>query len=135
MEMKKSKEHQINDLVAEHVFGWKRGDGSMTSDVERWGNIAFPHKWTNAQGRPEESTPDACEDGNVMLDVIDTMREKGVDQGGDGYEIEEMIWTGTSWEVRFQFDLSEERARAWHMPHAVALAALKVQRVDVRKLI
>lgn len=130
MELNRTEKQEINNLVAEHVFGWKRGDGSITSTM---GRPCLLHIWTTDKGRPEEDAPDACGDGNVMLDVIDTMRSKGVDQGGDGYDIESMIWTGTSWQVRFVFDVSKEIARAWHMPRAVAIAALKALRIEVKR--
>ncbi len=123
-------DQQINELVAEHVFGWKRGDGSITSDPEGlYPDVAFQHKWTTDKGRPAEFILEATTDGNVMLHVIDVMRAKGVDQGGDGFNVDSMIWTGTAWVVRFEF--SEDSGRHWEMPRAVALAALKALGIEV----
>ena len=121
---------QINELVAEHVLGWKRGDGSITSDPEGpCPDVALKHIWTTDKGRPAEFTLDATTDGNVMLHVIDKMRAKGVDQGGDGYDIESIEWTGTSWRVRFSF--CEANGRDYQMPRAVALGALVALGVEV----
>lgn len=126
----------INALVAEHVMGWERvdirdawvpveGDIGERPIHARWRD---PNTLLKDSHRLHEHPPDACNDGNVMLRVIEAMRERGFG-----------VYT-VSWKDRLiatvEIDDGDRIKQLAHieadlLPRAVALAALKALGVEV----
>lgn len=126
----------INALVAEHVLGLLRieveGVGPFNAgafgvrEQNRWA-------WEDPADKHISITPDACNDGRVMLRVIEAMRERNCtywiesEQGDDGHG------AGVTFT---QYDSGDEfvdsfQATDVKFPRAVALAALKALGVEV----
>lgn len=105
----------INELVAEHVLGMKQ-----TS----LGTLRIARAWPNEHGG-YGPPPDACNDGNVMLRVIDVMQRRGF-----VVTIRTFPMTITIGTVSYSWDAHAALAPN-NLPRAVALAALKALGIEV----
>ena len=113
---------QINALVAKHVLGLKHEVCDRYSGGARLSWLDYDP----LGGAPEvtDHPPDACNDGNVMLRVIEAIRSR--------QETEYLIFDVDSRSRGFVVEFGcDEVGVDVSLPRAVALAALKALDVEV----
>jgi len=116
----------INALVAEHVLGMTLRDDE--SGEPCWYDAAGQYICDANGGDENNRTPDACNSGDVMLNVIEAMRERGFG-----------VYT-VSWKDKLiatvEIDDGDRIKQLAHieanpLPRAVALAALKALGIEI----